>query len=48
MFDYKDPDVSQKIKKWVEEKGYKGGVQKAFDTISEYGEFSSFESFHNA
>lgn len=37
VFDYKDPEVSEKIRKWVEEKGYKEGVQKAFDTISEQG-----------
>lgn len=39
VFDYKDPKVSEKIRNWVEEKGYEGGVQKALDTISEYGKF---------
>lgn len=37
VFDYKDPDVSQKIKDWVKENGYEG-IEKAYDTISEYGE----------
>lgn len=39
VFDYKDPEVSEKIRKWAEEKGYEGGVQRALDNISEHGEF---------
>ena len=35
-FDYKDPQVSEKIVAWVKEKGY-GPIVKAFDTISEKG-----------
>lgn len=37
VFDYHDPEVTQKIKTWVKEKGYENGIERAFDTISEYG-----------
>lgn len=37
VFDYRDPDVVNKIKTWVAEHGYEDGVEKAFDTISEHG-----------
>lgn len=37
-FDYKDPQVGEKIRAWAKEKGYENGVQKALDSVSEGGE----------
>lgn len=37
VFDYRDADVSAKIKKWVESKGIEAGIEKAFDCFSEGG-----------
>ncbi|KAF8311460.1 GroES-like protein [Clavulina sp. PMI_390] len=34
VFDHKDPDVSQKIRAWVKEKGYSGGILKGLDCVS--------------
>lgn len=34
VFDYKDPDVADKIKAWAESAGYKDGISLAFDTVS--------------
>ncbi|KAF8319098.1 hypothetical protein DL93DRAFT_2132797 [Clavulina sp. PMI_390] len=37
VFDYKDPEVSQKIKDWVKEKGYSEGILRGLDCISAHG-----------
>lgn len=38
VFDYHDPDVVQKIRQWVSEKGFGPiGIQKALDTASKDG-----------
>lgn len=34
VFDYKDPDVADKIKAWAEKAGYKDGISLAIDTVS--------------
>lgn len=39
-FDYKDPEVGEKIRAWAKEKGYESGVQKALDSVSESGSTS--------
>ncbi|KAF8311462.1 GroES-like protein [Clavulina sp. PMI_390] len=37
VFDYKDPEVSQKIKDWAKEQGYAEGILKGLDCISSHG-----------
>ncbi|KAF8311483.1 GroES-like protein, partial [Clavulina sp. PMI_390] len=37
VFDYKDPEVSQKIKSWVQENGHSEGIRRGLDCISEQG-----------
>lgn len=33
-FDYRDPDVSNKIKQWTDARGFKDGVRLALDCVS--------------
>ncbi|KAF8311485.1 GroES-like protein [Clavulina sp. PMI_390] len=37
VFDYKDPQVSKKIKEWAAENGYSEGIRLGLDCISEQG-----------
>lgn len=34
VFDYRDPEVNEKIRKWAADKNYKDGIQLAFDAVS--------------
>ncbi|KAF8311465.1 GroES-like protein [Clavulina sp. PMI_390] len=37
VFDYKDPEVSQKIKAWLEQNGHSEGILSGLDCISAHG-----------
>ncbi|KAF8311461.1 GroES-like protein [Clavulina sp. PMI_390] len=37
VFDYKDPEVSQKIRNWVNDKGYPEGIRRGLDCASSNG-----------
>ncbi|KAF8311484.1 NAD(P)-binding protein [Clavulina sp. PMI_390] len=38
VFNYKDPNVSQKIRGWLEANGFSEGIRRGMDCISEQGE----------